>query len=258
MPLGRAFETAFAGLLLNKLVTQDVLDYLLKWNIDRSLLDKLNWELLNVNAVLNHAEEEQFNDPNVKAWLEAAKDVTYDAEDIIDEIATGVLESRNSTNKVRNFLFDSVNASDSVKEGIDFKMKDLAATVNPFKPRLESRMNGIVGRLEDGVRHIDVLKLRKEDGGVKYWSKILGRTTTTPVFDESCVYGRDSDKEKTMKLLESGLGTGEDKVHILPIVGLGGIGKTTLAQTVYSEKMKHPFDLKAWACVSDEFDVRGS
>ncbi|XP_017972612.1 PREDICTED: putative disease resistance protein RGA3 [Theobroma cacao] len=76
------------------------------------------------------------------------------------------------------------------------------------------------------------------------------------MLDESCVFGRDSDKEKTMKLPKSVLGTG-DKVHVIPIVGLEGIGKTTLARIVYGEKMmKDRFDLKAWACAADEFDAK--
>ncbi|KAK3440916.1 hypothetical protein EUGRSUZ_B01165 [Eucalyptus grandis] len=72
---------------------------------------------------------------------------------------------------------------------------------------------------------------------------------------EKDIIGRDHDKETVKKFLFDSDVKGT--VSILPIVGIGGLGKTTLAQGVYNDKMvREHFELKMWICVSNDFDMK--
>ncbi|KAJ6882784.1 disease resistance protein RGA3 [Populus alba x Populus x berolinensis] len=83
----------------------------------------------------------------------------------------------------------------------------------------------------------------------------LQRLTTTSFVDESSVIGRDGEKRNVVsKLLAESSQEAQD-VDVISVVGLGGIGKTTLAQLAFndSEVTTH-FEKKIWVCVSEPFD----
>ncbi|PHT73426.1 hypothetical protein T459_24211 [Capsicum annuum] len=62
--------------------------------------------------------------------------------------------------------------------------------------------------------------------------------------------GRDDQKERLLEDLARSY-SGEPKV--IPIGGIGGIGKTTLAKEIYNhESILHHFDIRAWATVSQQ------
>ncbi|XP_021736966.1 putative disease resistance protein RGA3 [Chenopodium quinoa] len=65
------------------------------------------------------------------------------------------------------------------------------------------------------------------------------------------VIGRYDDK---MAIIERIMNSDdvEGNVSVIPIVGIGGLGKTTLAQLVFNdENVQKHFELNSWACISE-------
>lgn len=76
----------------------------------------------------------------------------------------------------------------------------------------------------------------------------------TNVDRDTEMVGRDTEKEHIIKLLLKS--EVEEDISIIPIVGLGGMGKTTLAQAVYLDKRAEIFDLRVWVYVSKKLDLQ--
>ncbi|XP_039128953.1 putative disease resistance protein RGA3 [Dioscorea cayenensis subsp. rotundata] len=190
-------------------------------------MTKLKKTLLKIQAVLTDAEEREIKEESVKLWLRELKDVAYDAEDVVHEYEYELLRAR-------------VSPTGKRKRG---EMSSKSITCN-------DRIQGIRMRLEEIEKEREALKLREDDGERRF-DAIMQPLATTELVDESTVYGREDDVDKLVEMV-----TGECSYSVIPLVGMGGIGKTTLAKLVLKDpRIGKCFNLKVWLSVSMDFNV---
>jgi Leucine-rich repeat (LRR) protein len=232
--VGGAFLSAFLQVLFDRMGSRKFIDFFRGRKVTDGRLEKLEITLRSMNAVLEDAEEKQVTKLDVAKWLDDLKDAVYHADDILDEIATKALrlevdaEFQTAASKVRTRI-----------------------STSSFFKKIEPKIKDVHERLEFLAKQKEHMGLREGVGG-----ESSRRLPTTSLVQESGIFGRDDDKEKIISKLLSADATGNENPCVIPVVGMGGIGKTTLAQLVYKdERVKKHFDLKAWVCVSDEFDV---
>jgi Holliday junction resolvasome RuvABC ATP-dependent DNA helicase subunit len=100
----------------------------------------------------------------------------------------------------------------------------------------------ITDRFNEMVKQKDELKLCENVDRSRRTRETLAPTS---VVTKANVYGREKDKEALLELLV-GEKCRDAQLSVIPVIGMGGIGKTTLAQLVYNdEKVQSVFDMKA-------------
>ena len=224
--VGGALLSAFVDVLFEKLASPEVVN-LIRGKKPDKLLQKVKNQLIVVRVVLADAEKRQITDSTVKEWLDLLKDVIYEVDDLLDEVSTKAATQKEVSNSFSRI----------------FNRKKIVSI---------SKLEEMVERLDDILKQKESLDLK--DIPVESYQQWKAQPTSLE--DGYGMYGRDKDKEAIMQLvLEDG--TDGEQVSVISIVGMGGVGKTTLARSVFNDcKLNQQiFNSKAWVCVSDIFDI---
>ncbi|KAM0877334.1 hypothetical protein ACQ4PT_035565 [Festuca glaucescens] len=167
-------------------------------------------------------------------WLTKFKHVAYDVEDMLDELDVNELMNK-SKPKVK--LWFSRNNQLLQRTTMSHRMKSVRKKIDEIK--------------KEGQRDLSLVPLEARAQGSR------NDETFGPIVGdgmESGMVGRNTEKEKIIRLLLTSE-TNDADISIIPVVGLGGIGKITLVESVLSDKRLAVFDMSAWVNVSEHFSL---
>ncbi|XP_073155763.1 putative disease resistance RPP13-like protein 1 [Henckelia pumila] len=209
------------------------------WDVEDEL-KKLRRTMSRVQDLVDHVEcyplRMMGGSKAWKIWFADIKKLSYDADSIVDYISWYISTSGSIPQaEVRNMILSS----------------------GEFQ--LSHEINELQNKLEDLAREMEgLLMIEKIKGSPNLMSPhIHNILSTSSLVDENTVVGRATAKEMCLDMLKSQQG-GDINLSVMSLVGMAGIGKTTLARLVYDDKsVNKVFDKKMWVSVSMKFDMIG-
>ncbi|XP_071920047.1 disease resistance protein RGA2-like [Coffea arabica] len=223
---------AFVGILVDTLnsMIQKELGLLCGVATD---MQKLLSLLSTIKAVLEDAEQKQFTNKEIQLWFQKLNGVAYEIDDVLDDCAAEASRVNYKNSGCLSFMCYPVAGNLVFRHRIGTRMKEI---LEKFNAIADERIK--LG-LSDQMRG----------------SYFNASRETGSMVNEPEVLGRDEEKEQIVHILMKEMDRDDENVSILPIVGVGGLGKTTLAQLVFNDECiaKH-FEPKLWVWVSEDFD----
>ncbi|XP_026387915.1 putative disease resistance protein RGA3 [Papaver somniferum] len=216
-------------------------EIMLVWGVDDEF-KKLKDTLEMISAVTTDAENRQVSDQSVRLWLRRLKGAAYDADDVLDE-----------------FTYEAMRRDDIYIFLV--KVKGLFTCSNRlgFRVKMAHSIKEINQRF-DGIATDKVRYMLRADGSTSSHANRRRNRITQSCGSDAGVFGRESDKSFIVDLLINSTPINNynqpETISVVPIVGMGGLGKTRLAELVYNdESVQEHFDLKMWVYVSDDLDT---
>ncbi|RLN03861.1 hypothetical protein C2845_PM13G24000 [Panicum miliaceum] len=200
----------------------------------------LELKLLYVQSLLADAEAKAEAETEagraVRAWMRELRAAAYQADDVLDDFQYEALHReaqslRSSTSKVKDF-FSSRNRL-------------------VFRHKASRELKNVLGKIDKLVKDMQKFGLLQREPEVP---QAPNRQTHSALDESAEIFGRDDDKAAAVKLLLDQ--QDQRSVQVLPIIGMGGLGKTTLAKMVYNDcTIQEHFELRMWHCVSENFEA---
>ncbi|XP_072965926.1 putative disease resistance protein RGA4 [Typha angustifolia] len=241
-----------------KLVASPIISGLLKEgfsylgiDVSTNLQDLETTILPQFQLVIEATERSSEHKSKLEQWLRKLKNALYEAEDVIDLYKYQLLEEKVSD-------LNTHSALKSLKK-VALKVNTGLSILSPQKIKLRKSLNKLEMIAGEAKTFRELLGMRIGDGTTTHDLENRQQPNVTTSIPPSKVFGRDKERDEIINeyfLDQSEASEVGKSYSVVSITGIGGAGKSTLAQLVYNDqRVINHFDIKMWICVSRKLDV---